>query len=66
VSTEQEKIEAIKAAIESTKKRRDRLEYLKNSRGIIERAEQFELEMCYETIERGEKLLDFLLKENEG
>lgn len=57
MSTYQEKIEAIKHAMETTKKRIDRLEYLKKSRGILEKAESYELDMCYELMERGRKLL---------
>lgn len=66
MSTFQEKIEAIKHAMESTQKRIDRLEYLKKSRGILEPSESHELDMCYDLMKRGRELLRIPERDNNG
>lgn len=66
MSTPQEKIEAVKHSMSVTQKRIDRLEYLKKSRGILEPSESHELDMCYDLMERGRKLLGTTTNKTEG
>lgn len=58
MSTEVEKVAAITAALESLIRRRDRLIYLKTSRGIlVDKEDQLHLEKCEEAIATGKKVL---------
>lgn len=56
MSTTKEKIEAIKHVLRDTKKRIETLETIK-SVSKLHKKQEYELDMCYDTMKRGEQLL---------
>lgn len=56
MSTTDEKLQAIKHAMEQTKKRIQTLETIK-SVSKLHKSQQYELDMCHDMMKRGEQLL---------